>query len=521
MKVLVLGASGLVGREICRLLEKENILFLGTYHSHKVDNSVFLDGSDSVQCMNLFQQYQPNICILSVVKRYTDVCEKNWNETKQINIDFVDQVSKLCQSQNVILIHLSTDYVFDGKNPPFLPDSETNPLQNYGISKLMAEKRIIANTNHYIIIRVPVLYSQNVLQLEESAITVIGKNVLNQIQPTQEDNYSIRRPLFIQDLTFFLLKIIRNVDTYQGIYHFFNPYDKITKYEMAKLIGEYLHKSTEHITPIYHEPNDGANRPYDTQLLDDRIHFGVNCVINKVVATVGSSHITRISQGISLCFEKLYHPKLYNNPLLPVDDILLLLDLDGTILNSDVNHINAYNKSLKYFHIPLQLTEEMLRNTSTDFFFKQQNINEKTITKIKKKKTEFLLSDPNEIYFMEGAEKMIDWIHKNNISHCVVTNTSLTVINHFKSKCSSLNHLKHWITREDYKNPKPHSDGYQLAVQRYGKNKKYLIGFENTWNGFRALQPITSIIYLFCNNLHAVNDFRKEDVYLINHFNDL
>ena len=102
---------------------------------------------------------------------------------------------------NIYFIHLSTDYVYDGQKPPFSPSSLTNPLQNYGISKLIAEQRIISNIkNNYLILRVPVLYSNKLKSLEESAVPLIIKKVMNKVENFQEDNFSIRRPLFIEDL---------------------------------------------------------------------------------------------------------------------------------------------------------------------------------------------------------------------------------------------------------------------------------------------------------------------------------
>jgi len=508
MKVLILGASGLLGRDLCQLLQKHGIEHLGTYHKTIVKNAVYLDCVQKEQVENLFYEYEPQICILSVVKRLTNICEKNWDETKQVNIDFVDQVSKLCRLLNIFLIHISTDYVFDGKNPPYFPDSHTNPLQNYGISKLMAEKRILSNMIRFVIIRVPVLYSQNIVNFKESAVTEIGKKVLNRIECTNEDDYYIRRPVFTKDICYYILNIINHVDDFQGIYHFYNPFDKYTKYQIAQMLGIYLQKSIQHIKPIQKASQNEAMRPYDTELQNHN-------------STIPFNQITRLHEGIPLCFQKIYHPKLFDNPQLDVSNIFLLLDLDGTLINSDSFHVKAYNKAFQFFHISLELTESILQTQTTDDFFKEHNISQDMIDRIKDKKKEYLMLEQEQIPFISGADTFIEWIHQHSINHCVVTNTSLSVVNYFKKRIPLLNKLGNWITRQDYNIAKPNPECYKKAVKMYAKNETYIIGFENTNNGLKSLQSVTSIIYMICQNKQAINNYYNEDVYLINNFADL
>lgn len=507
MKVLILGSSGLVGRELCSLLKENEIEYLGTYNTKKVDNSIYVDFTNDHEIEELFELYKPDVCVLSIVQRFTDICEKNWNETRFVNIDLVGKVSKICNKSNTYLIHISTDYVFDGKKPPFYTDSTPNPLQNYGISKLISEFKVKANTKNYSIVRVPVLYSNNVLNFEESAVTVIAKKVLNRTNNTTEDNFSIRRPVFIKDFCYFLLDIINNFKEFQGIYHFYNKKDKTTKYKMAQMIGNYLHKSTDHITPINEEPNDGADRPFDTQLSDTTYN-------------INNYHITKIDEGIPLCFKKIYHPKLYDNPNLNTKDIFILLDLDGTIVNTDNLHLESYNRAFKELGINLNINQELINDTNMDKFLNLNISDKKLITKVKELKKKYILNSNDSINLITGADKLINFIYDNKINHCVVTNTSLQLVEKFKTHNSLLNKLTNWVTREDYEYPKPSPDCYQLAVEKYINNENYIIGFENTITGYKSLKNVTSIIYMLCDK-YNIELMKKEDVYLIDNFYDL
>ena len=208
MKVLVAGGSGLVGRCLIEVLEKHKIDYVSTYNSRPIKNGHKVNFDDEGELSKFMDLTTPDVCVNCIVQRQTDVCEKNWNETKQINIELVDKLSRVCQAKNIHLIHISTDYVFDGKRQPHRPDTQTNPLQNYGISKLISEQRVIANMSAYTIIRVPVLYCDKIENLEENAVTLIGKKVLNQIEKTSEDDYSIRRPVYIPDFCMFTQYVV-------------------------------------------------------------------------------------------------------------------------------------------------------------------------------------------------------------------------------------------------------------------------------------------------------------------------
>ena len=500
MKILITGGSGLLGRCMTNLLNEINIEYITTYNSRPIDKGYKVNFESEKEIEDFLIEHKPTICINSIVQRLTDICEKDWNETKKVNIDIVDRLSKICNKLNIHLIHISTDYVFDGYSSPYTEHSEVNPLQNYGISKLISEKRMIANMKKelYTIIRVPVLYCDNIEYLDENAVTMIGRKVLNQIEKTTEDDYSIRRPVYIPDFCRFIYDIIKENKT--GIYHFYNPKDKTTKYEMSKIIANYLEKPHSHISPSSN--CNMANRPYDTELIDDKYN-------------INNYNITQIKEGIEKSFKAWKHP----NILKEGSDCFLMLDLDGTLLDTDYMHFEAYRDVLSNYAVDLSWEnfESVINNGCIENMIKSFKL-EDYYNEIKNKKLEYMLLNKN-IKFIDGAEDFLNDLIKNNTNFVIVTNTSLKVVNHFKNILPTLNKIQNWVTREDYNKPKPNSESYKLALSRYYKNEDYIIGFENTLNGYKALQKIANITYFITNKTSYIyNTIKKEDIYLIQNY---
>jgi dTDP-4-dehydrorhamnose reductase len=503
MKIIVCGSSGLLGRELMKQFNDNNIDCIGTYNNNYVPNSIKINFNDINDIKTNFIKNNLTICINSIVERQLEICEGNWDTTKKINIDITNNIAKVCKELNIYLIHISTDYVFDGQKAPYYPDNETNPLQNYGISKLISEKKVIANSDKYSIIRVPVLYYDNIKNFEENAVTLIGKKILNRIEIQKEDNFSIRRPNYIPDFCEFIIDIVKN--PIYGILHYCNPYDKVTKYEMSNIISNYLEKKNN-IISINEEPKDGAERPKDTLLKDNKFD-------------IMKYKFTPIKIGLEKCFSKIYHPKLNINNDINTSEIFFMIDLDGTLIESDYCHYEGYKKSLEKYNINLEYEDflNIINNKGIDKYLDNFFTNdEKSIIKNNKN---LFLKNINSINLIKNANIFIDYIHKYNINHVVVTNTSLENILLFKEKVPELNKLKNWITREEYNNPKPSSECYELGKKKFYNNEKYIIGIENSISGYKSLQNITKSIYIITD----INDiqykyFKKEDVYLINNY---
>jgi len=498
--ILICGASGLVGKEMCKLLDEKNIAYIGTYNKNKIEspNMFQVDFSNPKLVESFFIEHKIKVCIFCIVERLLDKCENNWNDIKHTNVDLVHIASYLCNKLKIKFIHLSTDYVFDGSQQPNLPESLKNPLQNYGISKLISEYRVLTNCNNCCIIRTPVLYSP-LSKIHDNAVCLIGKNVMDLRNGKQfvEDNYCIRRPLYIKDLCNFIFDCIN--ETHNGTYHFYNPYNKFTKYEICSIIGDYLKINIDKIKPNNTKSEGIAPRPYDTQLLDYRVNIK-NYIFSDFNVTIEN------------CFSKFKHPKII---IQNKDDFFILLDMDGTIIDSTISHYNAYKTVFENHGKPFLNADEwnnIILNDNIDNYLKTC-FNEREFYKIKEEKLNNLLRET--INFTKNSDEFLHFLIENDINFCVVTNTNKKTVEIFKEKLPLLNSIKQWIYREDYNLAKPDSECYELAKQKYYKNEKYLVGIEDSMVGYTSLKKCTDLIYIYNNQFV----FKNNDCYLFDDFN--
>lgn len=498
--ILICGASGILGREMCKFLDSVGEKYIGTYNKNKIDgsNMFHINFSDPLEVEEFILFHKINCCIFCIVERLTDVCENNWNAINHTNIQLVNTVSYLCNKYSIKFIHLSTDYVFDGSVQPNFPESFKNPLQNYGISKLISEFRVLSNCSDYCIIRTPVLYSDS-SKLHDNAVCLIGKNVmdLRKNNSKKEDNYSIRRPVFIKDLCIFLYHCIK----YSGIYHFYNPYNKLTKYEICEKIGKVLDISIEHIIPNNTKSEGIAPRPYDTQLCDNKID-------------IMSYSFSDFDESIEKCFNKFKHPHI---SIKNKDEFFICLDMDGTIIDTNQAHYNSYKKVFELHNKPFLNMDEwnhIILNDNIDNYLCKVFGDEMIIT-IKDMKLNVLKHE--NISFTKNSDKFLQFLIQNDFNFCIVTNTNNRTIELFKEKLPLLNKINQWVSREDYKLSKPNPDCYNTAKTKYYKNEKYIIGIEDSMVGYNSLSHHTNFIYMYNNE----NVFKQNDCYIFNDFEQL
>ncbi len=268
MKLMITGASGVLGRAFMRTFaDNTDFEVIGTAYSRAQGGLHKLDLLDDDAVADFIREHQPRVIIHSAAERHPDVSEKDPEGTRQLNVVSTERLANLAKETGAWLVYISTDYVFDGTNPPYKPSDTTNPLNIYGISKRDGEDVIWAVTDDACILRVPMLYGQ-VENLDESPVTILAKSLLEHPnEPLVLDAWAIRYPTFIDDVALVVRQMIEHRQThpdFRGPFHWSHdtPY---TKYQMAVLVAKALGLSTEHLTPS-HEPGGGAPRPKNCHL---------------------------------------------------------------------------------------------------------------------------------------------------------------------------------------------------------------------------------------------------------------
>lgn len=205
-------------------------------------------------------------------------------------------------------------------------------------------------------------------------------------------------------------------------------------------------------------------------------------------------------------------------------DIFLLLDLDGTILDSDRIHYDCYCEILKnkYDHnLTYELFDEITNTTGMPHYL-IENYGEELYKLIKKEKDElFTKTGDGSPKYIKNAELLIDYIITHNINYAIVTNSRRSTVDYLKKCCPKLAQLTNWVVREDYNLPKPNSECFKLGISKYGKNEKHIIGFENTVLGYESLKQTTDHIYIITEPTnYNYNYFKNLNVCLINDYNE-
>lgn len=201
----------------------------------------------------------------------------------QLNVVVVDKLSALSREFNAWFLHISTDYVFDGKNPPYSTNSETNPLNEYGRLKLEAELVVWKNQHDAGVLRVPVLYGP-VEYLDESSVTSLAKFVLER-KPVEIDDWQLRYPTFVDDVAAVCLGLSERKLEHCGLYGTWHlsGSERFTKYQIAVEIAKLFNQPHDHISPKK-QPN--PKFPEDAQL---------NCV---AIEMMGLLKNTPFNEGI-------------------------------------------------------------------------------------------------------------------------------------------------------------------------------------------------------------------------------
>ena len=154
MKILIIGAKGQLGTDCCNILSRENDT-LGC-------DIPQIDIGDQHSVDRYFAHAKPQIIINCAAYTAVDACETERELCWKVNADGPKHLAIAASKIGSRLIHISTDYVFDGRKPvpePYRENDATNPLSQYGLSKLAGEENIIEHASDYVILRTAWLYS--------------------------------------------------------------------------------------------------------------------------------------------------------------------------------------------------------------------------------------------------------------------------------------------------------------------------------------------------------------------------
>ena len=209
MKILVTGGYGQLGCEINQLSYKYNYDWLFT------DTDIF-DISDLMNINVFLDRCNPDVIINCAAYTAVDNAEIDFEKANTINHKAVELIAKWSKNNNCKLIHISTDYVYDGTSlTPVKEDMQANPVNNYGKTKLFGDIACMKNNPSSIIIRTSWLYSSFGKNFVTNMVNLMkSKSELNVI------NDQVGSPTYACDLAKTILDLITHKNWIPGIYHY-------------------------------------------------------------------------------------------------------------------------------------------------------------------------------------------------------------------------------------------------------------------------------------------------------------
>jgi dTDP-4-dehydrorhamnose reductase len=238
MNVLVTGSNGQLALTIKALFDnnKEGINLIFKSKSE-------LDITNSHDIYEFFDNNPLDYCINCAAFTNVELSETNKEEAFAINSDAVKNLALACKKQGVVLIHISTDYVFNGEScQPYKETDPTNPINAYGSSKLEGEHHIKANLEQYFIIRASWLYSIFGHNFFKTVVRKINNNETMSVVNSQ-----LGTPTSCEDLARFIFFLIVSRSRDYGLYHF-APNGETSWFGFASYIAS--HYKSDLIQPV-------------------------------------------------------------------------------------------------------------------------------------------------------------------------------------------------------------------------------------------------------------------------------
>ena len=255
MKILITGSNGMLGHDLIEALKDKHELVLTT--------SKTLDITDRDSTIECIKENKPDVVINSAAYTDVDGCETNQDLAYAVNSEGVRNLALGCREVGCPLVHVSTDYVFDGTaRDPIDEDGVIGPISVYGKSKLKGEEAILEILDKYFIVRTAWLYGINGKNFPKTMLE-LAKNH-KEITVVYDE---VGTPTYTPDLAYGISQLIET--DYYGIYHLTNS-GSCSWCEFSRYIFEIADKDVKVIPVTASEFSRPAPRPSYSVLKNKR-----------------------------------------------------------------------------------------------------------------------------------------------------------------------------------------------------------------------------------------------------------
>ena len=240
--ILLTGSNGLLGQKLVHLIKerKDYHLIATSKGSNRITDQEgyeysSLDITDKEEVEQIFQKHQPDIVINTAAMTNVDACESDKEGSMALNVTAVEYLIEECKKYSSHLIHLSTDFIFDGEDGPYAEDDLPNPLSFYGQTKLQSEELVKKSGLKWAIVRTIIVYGI-AEKMSRSNIVLWAKSALEKGEDLNIVNDQFRAPTLAEDLAKGCLLIADQGA--EGVFHISGK-DYMSIVELVKRVADF------------------------------------------------------------------------------------------------------------------------------------------------------------------------------------------------------------------------------------------------------------------------------------------
>lgn len=264
---MVTGSNGLLGQTFVNMLDakKYEVHALSRGPDRNLTTSHYtyynVDLTDFSELIEILKKIGPDFIVNTAAMTHVDMCEDNKEVCDIINVELVKCLTEVCKDIKAHLIHISTDFIFDGKDGPYKEDDKPNPLNYYGLSKLKSEEVLIRSEIDYTILRTILVYGYVKGMSRNNIVLWIRDAVTAKKEVTIIDD-QFRMPTLVDDLAEACLLAIQK--RAKGIYNV-SSNELLSIYDMAIDVVNVFGLDKSYIKRVSTEKlNQRAPRPVKT-----------------------------------------------------------------------------------------------------------------------------------------------------------------------------------------------------------------------------------------------------------------
>ncbi|MBI5740486.1 MAG: NAD(P)-dependent oxidoreductase [Nitrospirae bacterium] len=274
-RLLVTGASGFLGWNVCNLAKREWDTF-GTVCSHPVEiggvNIINTDLTDPAGLRKLFSEVRPDAVIHTAAAAKPDYCQTHKEESHKINVEAVLLIASLCADSKIPCVFTSTDLVFDGMNAPYREEDPVSPVNIYGEQKALAEEGMLKIYPDAAVCRMVLMFG-----VPGPASGSFIQPMLKAMHEAREIRLftdEFRNPISARTAVDGLFTALNKV---KGILHL-GGRERISRYDFGRLLAEISGHKDARLTPcLQKDARQSAPRPPDVTLESSKaVSLGFN-----------------------------------------------------------------------------------------------------------------------------------------------------------------------------------------------------------------------------------------------------